>query len=234
MTAETSAQLRERLRPADGSPTLVSFSRGKDAIAALLALRESGHDVRCYHLDLPPGLGFVDRSLARLEESMHLGPTLRLPHPALYRHVNAHTFHSPDMLDAAERSMIWGLRWTYADVVEAARLHFGLAPNAWVADGVRAADSPLRGIVLRKHGGANEKRRQFSAVWDWTADMVEAIIRRHGVRLPIDYRLWGRTWDGVDARFMGPLRDHLPDDYARVLEWYPMADIGLFREEKMR
>jgi len=229
VTVETSAELRARIRPADGSPTLISFSRGKDAIAALLALRESGHAVACFHLELPPGLDFVRESCERLERALDIPPILLLPHPALYAHVRAHVFHPPWFLDTAEASMIWPLRWTYDHCREMARAHFHVPPDRWIATGVRSADSPNRRAAFLKTGGTHDRHRQAHPIWDWTVDDVERIIRRHGVKLPIDYRIWGRTFDGIDARFTEPLRRHFPRDFDRLVDWYPMLDLDLFR-----
>jgi hypothetical protein len=49
---------------AEGNPVLLGFSRGKDSLAAWLAMREHGIDVVPYHLYSIPGLRFVDDSIA--------------------------------------------------------------------------------------------------------------------------------------------------------------------------
>ena len=61
----TSAEVRESLA-AEGRPVLLAFSRGKDSIAAWLALRAAGVDVIPYHMYLVPDLAFV-AALLRLD-----------------------------------------------------------------------------------------------------------------------------------------------------------------------
>jgi len=56
-------------------------------------------------------------------------------------------------------------------------------------------------------------------------------IRAANIRLPVDYRWFGRTLDGLDYRFLAPLKAHAPRDYARVLEFFPLAELELFRME---
>ena len=52
-----SAQLRAQLA---GETVILAFSRGKDSLAAWLALREAGVNVVPYHMYLIPELRFVD------------------------------------------------------------------------------------------------------------------------------------------------------------------------------
>lgn len=127
-----------------------------------------------------------------------------------------------------ERSTLWGCRWEYRDVYHAARVELGKT-DALIATGVRSADSPVRRASLLRHGPVSRDGLAH-VVWDWRADDVEAIIRRHGVRLPVDYELFGRSFDGIDARFVGPLKASFPDDYERIRWWFPMVDAELHRE----
>ena len=50
-------------------------------------------------------------------------------------------------------------------------------------------------------------------------------IDRHRIKLPIDYQWFGRSFDGIDMRFLGPLREHSPKDYQTLLDWFPLADL---------
>ena len=58
-----------------------------------------------------------------------------------------------------------------------------------------------------------------------------AVIKRHGIKLPVDYKLFGRTFDGIDYRFVGPLRKHLPEDFERLRFWFPLIDLEILRRE---
>jgi hypothetical protein len=44
--------------------------------------------------------------------------------------------------------------------------------------------------------------------------------------------MFGRSFDGLDLRFLVPLKKHRPKDYAKVLEWFPLADLEVFRWER--
>lgn len=241
-----SVALRQHLAP---GPVIVSFSRGKDAIAAALALRESGIETRLFHLDLVPAgvLHFIDDSITELERSLAMGPILRLPHPSLYRMLGEHLFADPvriarlveaGVIDVHGRvnfraaPTCWSSSLEYEDVEAYAREHFGL-PEAYIATGVRAADSPRRLVAMKRWGPIQAARKLAHVVYDWRVDDVQACIRRHEVRLPVDYRWFGRSFDGIDYRFTAPLRDHAPDDFARLCEWFPLIPADLFRRERV-
>ena len=224
-----SAELRQQLAAEDRS-VLLSFSRGKDSLAAWLALRDAGATVIPYHLHLVPGLEFVRESLAYYTDWFGCEtPILDLPHPSLYRWLTNFTYTPPERCPVIEAARL--PRYTYEHVNAAVRDHFGLPEDTWVCDGVRAADSPNRRMALKSHGPINANMRTQKVVWDWRKADVMGAIERVGVQLPPDYLWFGRSFDGLDRRFVSKLKTYAPDDYARVLKWFPLAELDLLRHD---
>ena len=222
-----SAELRRQLK---GKKVLLSFSRGKDSLAAWLALRDAGVTVIPYHLHLVPGLAFVAESLAYFTDWFGCEtPILDLPHPSLYRWLTNFTYTPPERCQVVESGRL--LKYTYEHVNAAVRDHYGLPDDAWVCDGVRAADSPNRRMALKSHGPINTTMRTQKVVWDWRKADVMGAIEAAGVRLPPDYLWFGRSFDGLDRRFLSQLKTYAPEDYARVLEWFPLAGLDLLRAD---
>ena len=220
---ETIANVREHQ-----SETLLAFSTGKDAIAAWLAIQDSFEAVHPYYLYLIPDLEFVEESLAYYEQFFGV-KIARLPHPSLHRWLNSFTFQPPQNCLVIEQA---GLpNHEYIHVRQAMCQMRGLQDDCLVADGVRAADSPMRRIAINTHGPITWSQGKYHPVWDWKkADLIACFIK-HNVKLPEDYRLFGRTFDGIDLRFLLPLKKHRPADYKKVLEWFPMAELEVFRWE---
>jgi hypothetical protein len=54
-------------------------------------------------------------------------------------------------------------------------------------------------------------------------------IAAAGIALPVDYEWFGRSFDGIDYRFIEPLSRHAAEDYRRVLDWFPLAELELMR-----
>lgn len=207
---------------------LLAFSRGKDSIAAWLAIRERFPRVVPYYLYRIPGLEFVERSLLYYEEVMqrHI---VRLPHPATIRQLNAAVFQPPERLGVIEAAQMW--QPGYEDIRRIICEDQGLPGDTPVAFGVRAADNPIRRAHFVKHGAISWTQYKFYPVWDWSKDKLISEIRRSGIRLPPDYRMFGRSFDGLDLRFLAPLKKHYPRDYERVLEYFPLADLEAYRYE---
>ena len=221
-----SAELRRYVAGMTGRVCLLGFS-GKDSVAAWLALRPHFDHIVPYNLYAVPGLRIVEDAL-RYYEDYFATPILRLPHPSLYRMLRNFTFQPPERCAAIEAANL--PRLDYEDIYTHVRKVAG-APDAWVAIGTRSADSPTRLLNIRQNGALSYRKRQFFPVYDWRIADVAGAIQAAGVYLSDEYRLFGRSFDGIDYRFLRPLRDHYPDDYQRVLDWFPLADLELFRRD---
>ena len=80
-------------------------------------------------------------------------------------------------------------------------------------------------------GAINWKEKKFYSNWDWTKEALIAEMRKAGVKLPVDYWIFGRSFDGLDYRFIAPVKRHFPEDYGKLLEYYPLMDSELMRAE---
>lgn len=223
-----SSVIRAELAEA-GAPVLLAFSCGKDALASWLALRDSGvEQIVPYYMFYVPGLRFVEESLDRFEQAF--GQRIaRYPHPSLYRWINHFVFQVPERLAIIEAAQLPDP--TYEQIVQIIREDHGLPAATWVADGVRAADSIVRRTSIKTHGPMKSASRKVSVIWDWQVAEVRSRLADAGIALPVDYEWFGRSFDGIDARFTGPLREHAPEDYARILDWFPLAGLDLMRQE---
>lgn len=223
-----SDELCEHMARMCGGACLLSFSRGKDAIAAWLQLRKHFDRVVPFYLYQVPGLRIDRESLAYYED--FFGVRIhRFPNPSLYRWLDNYLFQPPDRTELMdELELHWSL--TREEIADALReLH--QLPMAYTATGVRAADSIVRGMSIRKHGAVNHKTRTFHAVFDWRIDQLTRAFTEAGVKLPPDYFLWGRTLDGLDHRFTEKLRAHYPDDYERLHRWFPLLHLDTLRRQ---
>lgn len=208
------------------STVILSFSRGKDSIAAWQQLLRFGLKVIPVHLWFVPGISFVEKSLSYYEQYFK-AKIHNLPHPSVYRWLRNFTFQSPENLHIIEQAQLRPV--DYDELFACVRRTEGLPADTPVAVGVTINDSLNRRATIKRHGPYNQKRRQFYPVFDWNkAKIVEACT---GPSLPVDYEMFGRSWDGLDYRFLKPIADHFPEDYRRILDVFPMAEIELLRME---
>lgn len=207
---------------------ILAFSTGKDSIAAWLQLRKYFKTIVPYYCYTIPGLQFVDDSLKYYEEFFETR-IYRMEHRSFYRQMNALVFQPPEHYAKLKQVELPGDEYDDAMIGELIRAAGRLPDAAYVATGVRMADSPMRRIGLKTHGAINHNQKRFYPVYDWKKADLLAAIDEAGVKLPIDYKLFGRTFDGLDYRFLKPIKENFPDDYAKILEWYPLAELELYR-----
>jgi hypothetical protein len=203
---------------------ILSFSCGKDSIACWLKLREFGFTVHPYILELIPGLSFVDEGIRYFEDFFGT-PILRLIHPSLPRMLDNYVFQPPDRC-----RKLWDLdlpSLDYEDIEEYVRMKWGKGTP--IAVGTRQADSPMRRTAIKMHGSVNSTRGTFLPVFDLSTKSVYRMIDAAGIRLPVDYEMFGRSFDGIDLRFLDPIRKRFPEDYEKILWWFPMAGLELSR-----
>lgn len=231
LTYQTSAELCERMA-ADCDTAILAFSTGKDSIAAWLQMRRYFKRVIPYYCYLVPGLEFVEDSLKYYEDffGCHI---YRLPHRSLIRWLRNSVFITPRAVEAVTKSEDLPFIEDYDDdtIGDIIRYNADLPEAAYVGTGVRMADSPSRRIAIKTHGAINHNAKRFYPVYDWKKEDLLRAFDDSGVKLPIDYRLFGRTFDGLDYRFLRPIKDNFPRDYEKILEWFPFCALEIGRRE---
>lgn len=223
----TSEELCEQMA-AECDTAIVAFSTGKDSIAAWLQMRKYFKRIIPYYCYIVPGLSFVEESLRYYEDffGCHI---YRLPHRSMSRLLRAMVFQAPPHVTKIEALELPGDEYDDGMIGELVRDCAGLPDGAYVGTGVRMADSPMRRIGIKTHGAINHNQKRFYPVYDWKkADLLRE-FDKSGVKLPIDYKLFGRTFDGIDYRFLKPIKEHYPEDYEKILTWYPLAELELYR-----
>lgn len=211
-----------------GDVSLLAFSRGKDSIASYLAMRDH-LDVVPVHYTLVPGLSFVDESLDYFERKLFKRRIIRMLHPSFYRWTSEMLYqplHNAEVISAA------GLETPdYTEIGKWVRQQEKVDARALAAVGVRAADNPHRRRSATRHGVFRVGNQTWWPVCWWNKADVISSIQKAGIQLPVDYEMFGRSFDGLDARFMIPLRRHRPKDYEQVCKWFPLVGAEIKRYE---
>lgn len=217
------------VRETHGPRALLAFSRGKDSIAAWLKMREYFEDIVPLFWYLVPDLEFELESLDYFER--YFGTKIhRLPHPSLNRLLNNFVFQPPERVAIIEAADLpeFSYEDCWTDLCE--ELGIERIPNG---TGVRATDSPMRRMGYQKHGLYRAKAQTFMPIGDWNKRRTMEAIERAGIEMPDDYRMFKRSFDGIDYRFASQLKAHRPRDFQRILDWFPLLELDLFRYEQM-
>lgn len=215
---------------ASESPNAIcSFSMGKDSIGAAIQMQRYFERVEYVFMYMVPGLEFQE-SYLHYYEGVFGKKIKRMPNPSIYRQLNAFMYQPPEHIDIIEEMNLY--EGSYDEIFAASKYDFNLPDETFVGVGVRASDSLARRTAVKQTGGVNLKRKQFFPIFDWNAERLVMEIRQSGIKLPIDYKIWGRSFDGFDHRFLKPLKDNFPRDYEKIREFFPLIDLELKRYEK--
>ena len=225
-----SAELCERMAE-ECDTAIIAFSTGKDSIAAWLQMRKYFKQIIPIYRYAVPGLKFVEDSLKYYEDffGCHI---YRMPHPSLFRKLTYGVFEPPDRATVLmDRYAIDLNSYTYKTINDIVRRSKGLSDSVYCGVGIRMADSPMRRVAIKRYGAINHNEKNFYPVYDWKKEDLIKAFDESGVKLPVDYRIWGRTFDGLNYSFIKPLKEHFPDDYQRCLDWFPLMELEIGRWE---
>jgi len=207
---------------------LISFSGGKDALCAWLAIKDH-FEVVPFYLYTIPNLGFVERTLKYYEEFFGVR-IRRYPSPSLEQKLSNLVFMPPERCWKVEG--VGFVSGDYDDIRKMAAEDAGMDPDeTWYVSGVRASDSLNRRASFRIHGPFTHSKKVFYPVWDVRKSGLLKMLKLSGVKMPIDYWLFGKSFDGIDFRFLYPIKKYFPDDYAKIIDLFPLAELELKRYE---
>ena len=193
---------------------LLSFS-GRNSLAAYLELRERYERIIPFHMYFIPRLEFVKENLAHYEGI--LGQKIvRVPHPATFRMLKNRIYQPPNRAKALSR-----LKFPIYNrdcAIALVRKKANLTTEFTVATGQAYP-------YFNKEPELNELR----PVWNWKATDIEKRIK--GIKLGIEHTLFGCSFNGLTYRCLKPISECYPKDMARILQFFPLAEIEIYRKE---
>ena len=205
----------------------VSFSAGKDSVATWLSIRPFFKKIIPFYLYLIPDLEFVEKSLRYYEEFFQ-EKIIRLPHPSLYRMLNNLVFQPPENCKIIEKARL--PVFNYLDVEWSLRKDLN-QPEAFTALGTRQSDSLQRRMFFKQFPGIQPKAQRFYPIFDWNIQQIEDIISRNKIKLPVDYSLFGRSFDGLGFNYLSKIKQFFPADYEKIVSFFPLIDLELYRRK---
>ena len=202
-------------------PQVLSFSCGADSVASLIRMREWGMKPKLLYFEFLPGLPMVENYLKYIEDKFG-EPVIKFQSILFYQFMINGLLQKP------------GVRWELWE--DAMELGFAVpkqeAANKWIMElfpehmlsiGIRVSDGIFRAKKLRERGPVEWGKNEWYPVADCYRSDIVRIIESAGVKLPVDYRLFGRSFESVRHWTAGPIRKHCPKTWAVIEEHFPMA-----------
>lgn len=204
---------------------LMMFSAGIDSIAMFYQLKKYFKRIVPIYMYSIPDLEFVNRYLNYFEHKFNK-KIIRIPHPKTVRLLEQNVYNDHHNLqNKFMRSYDMDTMIVY--VTES----LGISENLMLAIGNKMSDNPMRYMTLKKNGTVNYARSVFYPIFDWNDTQVRNTIKENDCKIPIDYKIFGRSYDGLVYRFSAPLKKYFPNDYKKLLEFFPLLDVELKRAE---
>lgn len=197
---------------------IVSFSGGKDSIVTLDLCTKYFKEVHVFFMYIVPGLEFQEKTLRRYEKRYGI-EIERIPHPDMAKFLKYGTFRpADDSVPVLE----------FNDCYSYVRDKFDCA---WIAGGERINDSLNRRAMLKSGGSIDFKQFRMYPLLHWNKNEVVEYIRRKKLYLPEDTKVFGRSFCDLSGESLFLMKKYFPEDYKRVLKFYPLADVGIKRFE---
>lgn len=195
---------------------IVSFSGGKDSIVTLDLCKRHFRNVHAFFMYIVPGLEFQEITLKKYERLYDI-EIERIPHPDMAKFMKYGTYRPPDdSVPILE----------FNDCYDHIRDKTGAQ---WIAGGERINDSLNRRAMLKAGGSIDMKRFRFYPLIHWNKNEVVEYIRRKRLYLPKDTRVFGSSFCDLSGESLYLMKKHFPDDYKRVLRFYPLAETAVVR-----
>jgi len=224
---ESDALCRE-IAKASGGVCLLSFSRGKDALAAWLNLSRFFRRIVPFTCAGIPHVDFADEYLAYCERifGTHI---IRLQDGGLYANIEALQYqypHDEEWIDKTQFPV-----YDAQDIADIIRNHLGL-PRAWTAYGLNASDSIDRMITVRQCKGRYYGTRSFYPNFDWTHTQIMDALRLSNIRLSNEYHIASRSFAGSPMpHTLLAVQKRAPAVFRKLEFYYPLLKASLCRTE---
>lgn len=216
---------------------LLAFSLGKDSVAAYLQLKRFFRNVHLYYYYIAPGIPFIDASV-RYYEDVFGQKIVQVPSASFLENVNDLLFldvNTALIVNELRQDLPTFLKNSHSEMNDIlstyAKSLLNIPLDTITADGNRADDNSMRRTSLIMHSPFSKNRNHFRPIYDWSKKEVLQVIKDANIKLPIDYRIWGRSFDGIDYKFTKGLKDNLPNSYEYLRSWYPCIDLELKKYE---
>jgi hypothetical protein len=204
------------------------FSCGKVSIGAFQTLRQHFTRVVPVYRDFVPGLKFVDRRIAYYEDVLdtHI---VRINSTHFYRLMHNFLWQPPHRVGTIQVMNLPVIE--LPELNQVVKMALKMPDHSWIALGIRAADSSQRRATCLSRGGINWKEKSFWPIWDMRNEELEQMLIAQNIKLPTDYLTWGTSFDSIRWFFLKDIRDRYPEDYATILEWFPLIELEFMRRE---
>lgn len=195
------------------------FSGGKDSAVTLDLCSKYFEKVHAAFMYQVEGLSFQEK-LLRYYESRYGIEILRIPHFEVSHFMK---YGSYRVADRTVPIIIPQDIYNYLRDYFKCRL---------IASGERIADSIVRRACVKHSGSIDLERGHIYPVAEWKKQDIKEYIAKHRLRLGDEYALMGRSFASIGYDDLAVIREHFPEDFKKIVEWYPFCEAEFSKHER--
>ena len=231
-------KLCDDVKSASGTDRLfMSFSIGADSIASLLQIIEEGNfdisDGVYWYYYYTPGIHWVNEYIEYFQDKFNI-KIIKTPSEIFLKDMMYYNFQTPLRSLAVQEFFGTEKEIRYmkkGDIENFVKKNQHLPQNTLTAVGIKSGDSPIRRISMRKLRGICTNKKKWYPIWNFENGDVIKIIKRHNLKMPYDYDLFGISFENIDYRFSKVIKEKEPDTWKYLLDWFPLLEMNLQRTE---
>jgi hypothetical protein len=227
MNAVIEAQIQENIPQMKKKEHILHFSCGADSVACHLRMREWGIEPTLIYMYYIDNLPFVENYIKYYEKKMNCH-IYKLPSPLFWFDFENGLFQKPMVgqpLYQGIRSFGWGKysTKTYNEILKIAK------PDSMHAKGLRVTDGINRASMLKKKGPIIGDT--WYPIASYGFNDIKALLTKHGVKLPIDYSLWGMSFESPRHWMLPAMKAELPESYKMIKKYFPLIGLQAAQDE---
>ncbi|TXJ31168.1 hypothetical protein [Brachyspira aalborgi] len=212
---------------------ILHFSTGADSVASFLKLRENGIEPILIYKYFIPHLKMVDNYIDYFQNKFNVR-IYQLSHRMWGEMIGNLQFQKP-MVEKKGNKLFnnYYIQLAHAFGKDLSAFDMFLdnifGKNAIYHYGLRYTDGINRFRHLRKAGVMFNNK--FYPIASFKISDIQAILKKHNCKLPIEYGLWGISFESPRAWNIGLIKEHCKETYKQILGHFPLIDYEMYREK---
>lgn len=208
---------------------ILHFSTGADSIAVFLRLREAGIEPILIYKYFVPNLPMVNNYLDYFSKKFNVR-IYQFPNSLMPEMFGNVQHQRPTKRDNYFYEQIkWVKNITKEAFDKFLEGIFTDKKNTVYHYGLRYTDGLHRFLHLKKNGVYFQNK--FYAIASYKVGDIQNILRKYDCKLPIEYGLWGISFESPRAWNIGLIKEHCPETHKIIKDWFPLIDYKGYREK---
>lgn len=207
---------------------VLHFSTGADSVACFLKLRENGIEpiliYQYFIKDLPMVKNYIDYFENKFNVHVH-----QFPSSLWAEHYDKAFYQLPIAYRIKFQNDIeqYGL-WRYDKEFFRDNITKSMGGDVVFHLGLRYTDGVFRYKHLMKNGVYFENK--FYPIASYQVCDIQSILKKYDCKLPIEYKLWGISFESPRAFNINLIKENCPETYKMIREKFPLVGALGYRD----